>query len=220
MYWSETGQVPSTLSLDSRVRAFLRPKDRIVDLGCGQGRILGELAALGLGSRHVGVDINGPSLARAKQVGFSVIQANLTALPVVDNAFDVGILHAVLTTLVPAAARLAVLREARRVVGRVLAVADFLQNWDVPLYRARYEAGLAETGEPGSFVVRENGRVLYPAHHFTVEELTGLLAAAGFAVEFLDTPRVRTRSGNVVRGVVLAARAMEGLTAWETPTVP
>ena len=36
-------------------------------------------------------------------------------------------------------------------------------------------------------------------------ELSGLLAAAGFRVAYAAAPRVRTRSGKDVRGVVLAA---------------
>ena len=93
-------------------------------------------------------------------------------------------------------------------VGRVLCIADFLQNWDLPYYRARYEAGLAETGEQGTFLVREGGRVLYAAHHFTLEELAGLLDEAGFVLAHVATPRVRTRSGQDVRGVVLAAMVL------------
>jgi len=100
---------------------------------------------------------------------------------------------------------LALLREIRRVTRRLLAVADFLRNPDIPLYRDRYVTGLVETGEAGSFIVRDGDRELYPAHHFTREELTDLLAEAGFTVTSLETPHVRTRSGNIVRGVLLGA---------------
>ena len=208
MYWRETASVPSTLPLLPEVLACLGPDDTILDLGCGAGRVLAELAGHGLGRRHLGVDINPPSLVLARDKGLAVVQADLAALPLADACCDAGFFQAVLTCLVPEARRLAVLREARRVIRRVLCLADFLQNWDLPLYKARYEAGVVETGEAGSFVVREQGRVLYAAHHFTVEELTGLLAATGFAVTFLATPRVRTRSGNVVRGLVLTARTI------------
>jgi ubiquinone/menaquinone biosynthesis C-methylase UbiE len=205
MYWDKTSSVPSTLSMNTNIRACLRPEDRVIDLGCGSGRMLAELAEDGVTGKKIGVDRNLPSLRQALERGFPAARADLAALPFVAGSFDAGILHAVLTTVLPHAARLAVLAEARRVGCRVLCIADFLQNWDLPYYRARYEAGEAETGERGSFLVREGDEVLYAAHHFTLDELSGLLDAAGFRVTFVDTPPVRTRSGNVVRGVSLAA---------------
>lgn len=204
-YWDTSARVPSTLLLDPRVAAFLKPEDRVLDLGCGAGRMLGEMADAGRFA--VGADRNFPSLQAAAGEGRRVVRAELDALPFSGNSFDAGILHAVLTTLAPARHRLDVLVEARRVGCRVLCLADFLRNWDLPYYAARYEAGRIETGEDGSFVVREEGRVLYTAHHFTLEELTALLAAAGYRVAFADTPKVRTRSGKVVTGVLVAAVA-------------
>jgi len=207
MYWDKTSSVPSSLELNANVKAYLRPGDRILDLGCGAGRVLGELVREGRFA--VGVDRNLPSLALARARGLRVARADLPCLPFGADAFDAGILLAVLTTVTTPAARLAILAEAARVGCRVLCLADFLQNWDLPYYQSRYEAGLAETGERGSFVVREaDGRPLYVAHHFTLEELGGLLAEAGFRLAHADTPRVRTRSGNVVTGVSLAATAL------------
>lgn len=205
MYWSSAPRVPSTLDIAPDVLALFRPDDRVIDLGCGPGRTLTSLRAAGLGRLHVGADANPPSLTLAAAAGLPVVRADLTALPVADAAFDVGILQAVLTTIPDPGQRLAVLREARRTVTRMLCLGDFLRNDDLPYYRARYQAGLAETGEPGSFVVREGGRALYQAHHFTLEELTGLLGQAGFTAGRVLTPIVRTRSGNLVRGVSLAA---------------
>jgi SAM-dependent methyltransferase len=207
MYWREASAVPSTLPLPPGLLASLRPDDRILECGCGAGRVLAELAGQGLGRVHFGLDINPPSLLAARNRGFPVAQADLTApLPLADAALDVCLLQAVLTCLTPAAVRLGLLRQIRRVTRRVLSVGDFLQNWDLPLYRKRYETGLVETGEQGSFVVREAGHVLYTAHHFTLEELAALLGEAGFAVTTLETPIVRTRSGNRVRGILLSAR--------------
>lgn len=205
MYWDKTSSVPSSLTLDPRVAAYLKPRDRVLDLGCGAGRMLGEMA--GTGRFAVGADRNFPSLAVAADRGYRVARAELAALPFADDAFDAGIIHAVLTTLNPRQARLEVLAEARRVGCKVLCVADFLQNWDLPYYAARYEAGLPETGEAGSFVVRDEDKVLYTAHHFTLDELHDLFAAVGYRVAFADTPKVRTRSGKTVTGVVLAAVA-------------
>ena len=208
MYWKNAAAVPSSLELVPEVRARIGPRDRIVDLGCGPGRTLAGLRRDGLGAFHVGADCNPPSLSLAAGLGLAVVRADLAALPFVDGAFDVAVLQAVMTTLPTPAARLAILAEARRVVTGLLCLGDFLRNPDLPYYRARYEAGLAETGEAGSFLVREGGVVLYQAHHFTFEELKGLLSQAGFGVvQAVFTP-VTTRSGNIVAGVSLAAKAL------------
>jgi SAM-dependent methyltransferase len=208
MYWETAASVPSSLELVPQVRTRIGPRDRIVDLGCGPGRTLAGLRRDGLGACHVGADCNPPSLALAAGLGLAVVRADLAALPFADGSFDVAVLQAVMTTLPTPAVRLAVLAQARRVVRGLLCLGDFLRNPDLPYYRARYEAGLAETGEAGSFLVREDGEVLYQAHHFTFEELEALLSQAGFGVVQAAFPRVKTRSGNVVAGVSLAAKAL------------
>ena len=208
MYWTNAPRVPSSLDIDPAILLHLRPNDDIVDLGCGPGRTLAGLRGAGLGRLHVGADANAPSLYLACAAQLPVVRADLTALPIADAGFDVGVLQAVLTTLVTPGQRLAVLREARRTLRRLLVIGDFLQNWELPHYRARYETGLVETGEVGSFVVRENGMALYTAHHFTLDELAGLLVQAGFSVTQAVFPTVRTRSGNLVRGVSLAAAVL------------
>lgn len=184
----------------------MRPGDRIIDLGCGAGRVLGQLAREG--RSVVGVDRNEPGLAAARRQGLSVVRADLARLPFMPGAFDAAILHAVLTTVPTPADRLRVLAAAARVGCRLVCVADFLRNDHLPYYRSRYEQGVTETGEPGSFVVRENGKALYVAHHFTLAELSGLLELAGFRPAHVATPPVRTRSGNLVTGVVLVAAAL------------
>jgi SAM-dependent methyltransferase len=208
MYWETAAAVPSSLELVPEVRARIGPRDHIIDLGCGPGRTLDGLRRGGLGASHVGADCNPPSLALAAGLGLAVVRADLAALPFADSAFDVAVLQAVMTTLPTPTARLAVLAEARRVVKGLLCLGDFLRNPDLPYYRTRYEAGLIETGEDGSFLVREGGTVLYQAHHFSFEELEALLSQTGFGVVQAAFPRVKTRSGNLVAGVSLAAKAL------------
>ncbi len=47
---------------------ILRPSDRLVDLGCGQGNLLAALRARGWKGRYIGVDISERAIATAKQM--------------------------------------------------------------------------------------------------------------------------------------------------------
>lgn len=76
------------------VRLFLRetgtsPDDRILDLGCGQGRHLAAFREGGL--RTVGLDLSRPLLARAREATdgqVPLVQADMRRVPVDADAFD------------------------------------------------------------------------------------------------------------------------------------
>ena len=179
------------------------------------------------GPLWAGVDVNPPSLAAGRERGLprtAFVRADLARdgyLPSFCTACyrlgrtgehfmeiaKPGDIHqfcdpnAVLTTLDTPGARRAVLAEAARVLARGLTLSDFLLTPEVPLYRERYERGLRETGEWGTFRVMDGERYLYTAHHYTLEELETLLAEAGFSRIALGRVASRTRSGNLINGV-------------------
>lgn len=206
------GRVPSSLGLDPAFVALVGPQDAILDMGCGDGRTLAELGAMvgradGAAERPVwaGVDVNLPSLAAGmnrRLPGTAFVQGDLPRLPFAGKRFAYGVMHAVLTTLDTPGLRRAVLAEAARVLSRGLSVSDFLLTPEVPLYLERYERGLSETGEWGTFRVLDGERHLYTAHHYTMEEMENLLQEAGFRRTRLSRVRSRTRSGNLINGVV------------------
>jgi len=211
-HWKAMGRVPSSLGLDPDFVTVVGPRDAILDMGCGDGRTLSELGALvgraaGAADRPVwaGVDVNLPSLEAGMQrrlPGTAFVRGDLNRLPFAGKRFAYGIMHAVLTTLDTPGLRRAVLAEAARVLTRGLSLSDFLLTPEVPLYRERYERGFSETGEWGTFRVLDGTRHLYTAHHYTLEELENLLREAGFRRTRLDRVKSRTRSGNLVNGVV------------------
>lgn len=213
-YWMTAGRVPSSLDVDPAFAALAGPDVSLLDMGCGDGRILAELdeRVRGLGGTGpgdagppwAGVDVNPPSLAAGRERGLprtAFVRADLARLPFAGKSFDYGILHAVLTTLDTPGARRAVLSEAARVLARGLTISDFLLTPEAPLYRERYERGLRETGEWGTFRVMDGDRYLYTAHHYALEELENLLSEAGFARIGLKRIASRTRSGNLINGV-------------------
>ena len=166
------------------------------------------MAGLSGAGLHCGVDLNAGALAQAAIAagGALFACAGLAALPFGDKTFEAACMQAVMTTLDSPNIRRGVLREARRIVSGRLFISDFLLTPEDPYYNGRYERGLRETGEYGSFFVREGGRTLYTAHHYAPEELVSLLEDCGFTVESVLRGKVRTRSGNVINGVQVAAR--------------
>ncbi|MFC5925350.1 class I SAM-dependent methyltransferase [Micromonospora vulcania] len=64
-----------------------RPDALLVDLGCGAGLLAPHLA--GKGYRHVGVDLTRSALVQAAEHGVTVLQADVTAVPLPDGCADV-----------------------------------------------------------------------------------------------------------------------------------
>ena len=95
---------------------FLTPGMRLLDIGCGPGTITVALAEI-VGTA-IGVDINPNAIASARQLAatnLSFVEADMTALPFEDGAFDAVFFHAVLYH--QSQAKLAkALAEARRVL--------------------------------------------------------------------------------------------------------
>jgi hypothetical protein len=75
------------------------------------------------------------------------------------------------------------MRDVKRVLkprGYVF-VEEFGRTWRNPVYRKRYKDDAQLSGELGTFAVRdEQKRILHFSHHFTRQELQGLLE--GFKV--------------------------------------
>lgn len=198
--WKTVSHVPTSLKLPEIFVRALAPGDRVLDAGCGD--CLAEAEIRELGADYVGLDCNGPSLVRARGRGLAVVAGQGQDLPFTADSFEAVVFRAVFTVLPDLAACARAMAEALR-VARLVCVADFLQTWDNPVHAERYRKDEAATGERGAFFVREEGKVLFRARHFTEEELHGLARQAGGRVRALLTPDVFTRTGKPIRGVHL-----------------
>jgi SAM-dependent methyltransferase len=164
---------------------FLKPADRVLDVGCSNGAHLTRAA------RHcrsiVGIDydlaqlpiaareIRGQSLANARVFAWDIT----TRFPFVDAAFDAVLFLDVIEHVVP---RVAVLREIHRVLapdGRLLVSGP---NRETRWRRTLREAGLFSYSDPDHKI------------EYTRDEFVAELHAGGFEVEggvmpvVLDTP--------------------------------
>ena len=206
-YWHKTTEVPSSLKLHSCIFDYIDSEATVIDLGCSEG------ATISLCCNKVkyasGIDINFQSLKKGKTVlpeNVDFICGSLTDLPFGHNTFDLGMLQAVLTVIDKVEIRKKILNEVYGVINKYIYISDFLQTWSDPYYRDRYIKGLKETGEVGSFIVKEKNAKLYQAHHFAKEELRDLLCSSNFSLCEVHKRKVRTRSGNEIDGIIAIAK--------------
>jgi ubiquinone/menaquinone biosynthesis C-methylase UbiE len=205
--------VPSSLVLATDQLADFAETTCVADFGCGTGAQLRLLREVTGAPRLLGIDINNSALREGGRRGLGRtewVQADVTALPLTENALDGGLAVAFLTTLVDRGEQEAAMREMHRVLrpGSLLRILDLSRNDDLPLYRDRYHRGREQGHLDGTFeVVDSRGQVTYLAHHYSAAELELLVKDAGFEVASVSQPRVTTRSGNSVRGLLVSARA-------------
>ncbi|MFQ3650815.1 MAG: class I SAM-dependent methyltransferase, partial [Gemmataceae bacterium] len=153
---------------------------RLLDLGCGTGRLLAQLPTDWHGT---GVDLSLPMLrqARAKAPQADLVQANLTQLDCfAPNSFDIAVcLFSTLGMIAPAAQRLQVLLATHRLLkpqGRLILHAHnrWFHLW-TPAGRSWLLTGQREWVMPA-----HQGVTGLSLHQFTRRELLALLSDTGF----------------------------------------
>ena len=202
--WDElAGQLASTFPLELLpLTKFLRPGNRILDYGCGDGRILESLRSLGARD-VVGCDAAARmcQLARSRNPGLVVHWLNNPRGQKFPPAsFDGVLLIGILSSVVPLAERRALVKRMRlllRPAGR-LVLGDFGCS-DEPPYPERYRGTILE---PRTFQTEDHLLI----HHFTPTELEELLEEA-FRIDDLRTMPVPTVHRRIVPGHVILATA-------------
>lgn len=207
--------IPSSLNLYPIIYDYLKPEQKIIDIGCGYGKTCYELLMKGYHD-ITGIDINETGIEYAKNMQDELktkcqfLVSDATNLSPPDETFDFGIMQAFLTAIPKRKDQLKTLKEANRVIKTkgFLYLAVFTQTWHNPIYRNRYQKGMELGYEKGSFPVynKENGNLEYVAHHYTDEELVKMICAVGFLVEHFEYHTFTTRSGNNVIGMVCIVR--------------
>lgn len=223
-YWEKVPgkKIPSSLELYPIIYNYLREGHKILDIGCGFGKISLELASRGY--LVTGIDLNAEAVRLAevaaknldpdkkieRKAEFKI--GNASALPFRESSFDTAIMQAFLTTVPDLQERARIIQEVFRVLkpGGYLYLVEFGQNWHLQPYRKRYLRDFAVTKEEGSFLARnpETGEVEFIAHHFTEKELVLLLVDCGFEIDYFRVEELKTRTGNKVLGFVVIAKKL------------
>ena len=138
------------------ISRFLREspgEKRILDVACGTGRMLHQLARAHPSHRYFGVDLSPFYVERARELlsgrGVSLLVDNAEALPLKAASFDVA-LSVFLFHELPRRARKNVLREMRRVLdpSGLVVIEDAAQLNDAPELRVFLENFGLEMNEP------------------------------------------------------------------------
>jgi SAM-dependent methyltransferase len=179
------------------------PAPRLLDVGCGTGGLARRLYDRGFSV--VGVDINRAAIGLASALAapaddrgrlLRFVEADVAAFdpPRIDGApFDVVVCQLVLSIIGGPPERANLLQNLRALLhpgGGLYLSASGVSDTINPGYARLYAEDLPRTGEHATYLSRdERGEVLYMTHHFTAEELAGLVAAAGFGGVRVTTER-------------------------------
>jgi ubiquinone/menaquinone biosynthesis C-methylase UbiE len=169
--WSQTPEGLEPFEFERRRRFLLsrvRPGDRVLDIGCGEGVFCGLLAAAG--ARPVGAEIAQEPIDRARRrhpgLRFELVEPH-GPLPFEDAGFDLVWASEVIEHVADTARWLSELRRVLRGGGRLLVT--------TPSHGRMFALGLALRGLEGHF--DPTGQHL---RFYTRRSLRGLLDSFGF----------------------------------------
>jgi SAM-dependent methyltransferase len=166
------------------LRDGLHAGARVLEVGCGYGRQLGELAELGFAP--VGCEPSAGMLERARADGVvsAVVQADGRALPFASDRFDAATLQAVLTSIPDDEDQRGLLAELQRVLvpGGLLQVSDLLLQ-DDERNRRRYDEHAARFGRRGVFALPDGGVFRHHERDWLAELLGAFTTVAEQSVD-------------------------------------
>ena len=160
-YWDRVAiEKTFTHPLDTAlVGSFLSADSRILDYGCGYGRLAGQLRDAGY-ENAVGLDVS-PRMIERGLSEFPGLDLRVTSgppLPFPDESFDLVILFAVLTSIPSDRGQTELIGE----IERILAPGGFIYVSDYPLQDdeknlARYRENKEKFGRYGVFELSDGG---------------------------------------------------------------
>jgi ubiquinone/menaquinone biosynthesis C-methylase UbiE len=174
----EGNHVPATSKFSERILQYLAPSSRVLDLGCGYGRLSGFFASKGF--EVYGIDLNESAIEEAKRneklkgIKFSIQDATNTNF---SNDFFEGISSQAVLACMNPCDRKKMLEESYRILKPkgVIQIAEFGQTDNSDKYLEHEKI----TGEYGTTIVRDSeGLEKFRSHNFKKVELEELILNA------------------------------------------
>jgi SAM-dependent methyltransferase len=200
-YWDKVAQDkvfthPINLPL---LHKYLPLNSRILDYGCGYGRVCQELAQNGY-TNLIGVDSSAEMIQRGRQMNPTLQLEVLSSSgqPDPDHLFDAILLIAVLTCIPTDEGQQNLIAFLKPILrpGGLLYISDYLLQ-DDERNQQRYRSYLEEFGAYGVFRLPE-GAIL---RHHSTEWILSL--TNGFNVLDISYPEVITMNGNKAKAIQL-----------------
>jgi len=183
---------------------YVKPNDNVLDLGCGNGRLLDLLKNQKI--NYIGVDNSSAliTLAQKKYPGVDFRTGNALNLPFPDNYFDKIYSIAVLHHIPSQELRLKFLKEAKRVLkpeGLLILTVWDLWQWRGFKHNFKYAVlkilGLSKLDFGDVFVPWQKKYQRY-VHCFTKRELVRFAQNAGFQVKAIGKLKMKeSRQANI-----------------------
>ena len=198
-YWNRIGPTKPfrhPVNLE-RLKEWLFPDSRILDFGCGFGRVLGLLQRGGF-RNLIGVD-PAPEMVAAVHRSFPIIEVEVLTSParvgVPPDSIDAVLLISVLTCIPTDMGQHAIIQEVSRILrpGGLLYISDLWVQEDARNVQ-RYKRDEPKYGTYGVFDLPEGVTVRHHARRW-IKALT-----AGYQPISLDDVQVETMNGNQATG--------------------
>ena len=185
---------------DYRFIHLLKSDSKVLDIGCGTGRVLHSLEKLGLTCPLFGIDwaIKPLEVAMMKHPKLNLCTGDSRSLPFKNEIFDACILSALLTCIPNEEDIITLLNEVYRITKLYgyLLISDFLIDFQ-PRNLLRYIVGYIKYGKFGIF------DAVLPFRHFTKHRLKNYLETTNFRIISFDCFRTVTCNNNNQMGVII-----------------
>ncbi len=205
-FWEkiEANKTPSSVKIDNDFWKYFKPKDKILDVGCGWGRAIYE--CLNRDLYVVGVDINENEIKELKKKnlrGAEIKYGDILKMKL-KKEFK-GVLMLGLLSVLSESERGKCLKRVRSflIKGGYIHISEFEMN---NKFKKRYDSDFKITKEYGTLSVKDNGTEIFRSHNFTKKEIFDLIKNGEFKIIKFKRAKFTSYHGHKRPGMMIIAQ--------------